>query len=690
MEQGKTSKYQHWMAEIEKAKKREKDFRKDGKYAIELYEADKERCKGNPFNILYSNTETIRPAVYNATPRPDVKPKNKRTKDPVVIHAARLAQDILSALLDTGCLGETSVDDLFRQAVTEGLTAGRGLAWLKYEAEVVEVQGIPVEVRNEKVKTTELPWNHFLHGYAAKWENVPWIAAIWHMSKEELKKNFGKGVLQGVEFKPTCSDAYAEVGEGHDKSDPDSSAPDLAVVYEIWDKASKKVLFLSDSIPEKFLKEVDDPLQLVGFYPCPAPLTFFRKVSSLVPVPLYNFYKKQAEELNDITERITSLIQAIRARGGYDAQLEEGMLLLKDADDGEYVAVPNVASLGNGQGTNLSNAIWHQPIKEPAMVVQQLYQQRESCKQVIYEITGISDILRGTNKASETATASDIKNQWGTLRLKESQKSVATFCRDTLRIMLEIAVSQFQESTIAALTEAPYPSSQEKQQAQMIAETAKASGMEVPPEVAEKLALPSMGELLAALKDDFYRKYSIDIETNSSVDVEATEDKKDFSELLNAISQFMNGVSPLIESGMMPMQAASEILVSIIRRFRLGAEVEDYIRAMGQQQKPAGSEADDAKAQAEAQKTQMEMQKLQMEAEVGKQKAQTEIALEQQKLQLEQQKAAMELKMMQMDFEFKQKEHALKLQMLQVQALHKATAAQQKSKQNGGSASASV
>lgn len=687
METKLKNKYQYWMGEIEKAKKREKDFRKDGKYAVEIYEAEKERCKSYPFNILYSNTETIRPAVYNATPRPDVKPKNKKTKNPIAIHAARLAQDILSALLDTGCMGETSVDDLFRQAVTEGLTAGRGNAWLKYEAEVVEVGGVPIEVRNQKVRPTELPWNHFLHGWARKWENVPWVAAIWHMTKEELKKNFGPSILQGVDFKATCSDPYAEVGEGRDKSDPDNNAPDLATVYEIWDKDSKKVIFISDSVPEKLLKEVDDPLQLVGFFPCPAPLTFFRKVSGLVPVPLFNFYKEQAEELNDLTDRIRAIIQAIRARGGYDSQLDEGMQLLKDANDGEYVAIPNVMSLGNGQGANLSNAIWHQPIKEPAMVLQQLYQQREACKQVIYEITGISDILRGTNKASETATASDIKNQWGTLRLKEAQKSVATFCRDTLRIMLEIAVTQFTEQHIQALTESPYPSSQNKQQAMMVAEAAKASGMELPPEVQEVVQLPSLGELLKALKDDLYRKYAIDIETNSSVDVEATEDKQDFTELLNAISQFMNGVAPLIEAGTMPMQAAAEILVSIIRRFRLGGEVEDYIRAMGAQQKQ-GNQAEEQAAQLEAQKQQFEVQKLQMETQAASEKAQIQVELERQKLALEQRRMQMEEQMMQLDFQYKQKEHAMKLQMMQMQALQKAAAGKQKLE--GGQNRASV
>jgi hypothetical protein len=74
---------------------------------------------------------------------------------------------------------------------------------------------------------------------------------------------------------------------------------------------------------------------------------------------------------------------------------------------------------------------------------QQLYVAREACKQVIYEITGIADIMRGQTNASETLGAQEIKPTWGTLRLKRLQREVQRYSRDLLRMMLEIAATKF-------------------------------------------------------------------------------------------------------------------------------------------------------------------------------------------------------------------------------------------------------
>ena len=52
---------QYWLDEIKSARKREEDFRKDGKLLLEIYEGKKK--DEIPFNILYSNTETLLPAV---------------------------------------------------------------------------------------------------------------------------------------------------------------------------------------------------------------------------------------------------------------------------------------------------------------------------------------------------------------------------------------------------------------------------------------------------------------------------------------------------------------------------------------------------------------------------------------------------------------------------------------------------
>ena len=115
---------------------------------------------------------------------------------------------------------------------------------------------------------------------------------------------------------------------------------------------------------------------------------------------------------------------------------------------------------------------------------------------------------------------------------------------------------------------------------------------------------------MGLLANDLQRNYRIDIETNSTVDAEATEDKANMGEFLNAVAQFMNGVAPLVQQGTMPFDAAKSILLAVTRRYRFGTEVEDDLKKM-QPTQPQGNGAD-AKAKADLEAAQAE-QKVKME-----------------------------------------------------------------------------
>ena len=68
------------------------------------------------------------------------------------------------------------------------------------------------------------------------------------------------------------------------------------------------------------------------------------------------------------------------------------------------------------------------------MVLQGLYTQRTQILEIIYEITGISDLLRGNTKASETATAQQLKAQFGSMRMRKRQEEIERYIRDLFRI----------------------------------------------------------------------------------------------------------------------------------------------------------------------------------------------------------------------------------------------------------------
>lgn len=618
---------QSWLAEIADARKREKDFREFGRKVTQLYEADKR--EEYQFNILFSNTETLAPALYNSVPRPIVQRRFKDA-DPLGKAASLLTQRVLEFLLDADMRDYPPFDDLMQSAVAEALVPGRGVTRFKYDATfttVAEEENASGEalmevdayekVAGELVCGEAVAWNRFLHGYATKWKDVPWVAFEWPMTKSELAKNFGEEAAAACEL----VDIEAPTEEDTAKSSTETSTKG-AWVYEIWDKVHRRVIFVSEGYKAGLLKEVDDPLGLSGFFPCPRPLTFLNRISSLTPVALYSFYEEQAKELNRVTVRINKLIAALKVRGFYDSTVE-GLDKVMTADDNVLVPAENVAALQQGQ--TLEKAIFLMPIEKLISVLQQLYTQRQQVKQVIYEITGIADIMRGSTVASETLGAQQIKNQWGTLRLKKAQKEVMRYARDSLRIMAEIAVTKLSPETLKAMTGLPFPQQAEQAQAQAIAQEAVAVGQQPPQEIAAVLSQPTFEQLLALLRNDLQRSYRIDIETNSTVDAEATEDKQDMSELMNAMAQFLNGVAPAVTQGVVPFEAAKAMLLGIVRRFRFGADVEDLLKTMQppappkpeEPAKPAGEppEVIAAKAQSALSQEQMKQETLAMEAQ---------------------------------------------------------------------------
>lgn len=638
----------HWIAEIEAAKKREKDYRKDGEKIIEIYSGKK--CEQIPFNILFSNVETLLPALFSQTPRPVVK-RRFDDKDPVGLAASRAGERMLKYLLDTNVEGYETFEESISNATLDALLPGRGITTIKYDAEITDVESgeedtesIPV-VQWEQVCTNSHSWNKVYFGYAKKWSKVPWIAYEDYLDRDECERMFGEEVSANIEF---SEEKERDEDDGESRDNEDKGARKTALIYQIWDKnGGKKIRYVSPSYKEGYLKVDDDHLKITGFFNCPRPIQFIKKSNDLIPVGMYKLYENQARELNTLTLRIQSITKAIKARGAYDGSLGDEMSKIMDGDDNELIPTDKGASLIDG---GLAKGIWFMPIENLITVLQQLITAREACKRTIYEITGISDILRGQSMASETLGAQKIKESWGTLRLKRLQMEVQRYTRDVLRIMLEVAASKMGEETWAQATGLPYPTSEQKAQAQQILQAMQMQQMPgqqpQPPDqqIVQAANSPSWDEILGVLTDDMLRSYKIDIETNSTIDVEATEDQKNVADFMNAMGQLMAGLSPMVDSNAMPFEAAQSIMLAVVRKYRFGTEVEEQFANMKPPQKgnpeAAKAQADMQKAQQEAQ---VEMQRMQQEAQQAQQQLQADMQSEMMKLKQEQQIAMVEL-----------------------------------------------
>jgi len=187
-------------------------------------------------------------------------------------------------------------------------------------------------------------------------------------------------------------------------------------------------------------------------------------------------------------------------------------------------------------------------------VLRELYAQREQTKQAIYEVTGISDIIRGQGAASETATAQQIKTEWGSLRVKKMQNLIARQVRDLFVITSELMCKHFTAQGLQ-----------------------QASGMQITPEVMQLLKSPS-------------RHYRIDVESDSTIRADATKNREQMAQFLQGTAQFFQTMGPLLAQAPQAAGPVVDMYSAFARQFDLGKSAEDALEQMVELAKQAGQQ----------------------------------------------------------------------------------------------------
>jgi len=655
-----------WNMEWDLAGKVEKTWRDRAQKAVDRYRDEKERS-GSKFNVLYANTEIMRPSLYNSTPKPDIR-RRFRDKDPVGKEAAEILERVLSFQLD--CYDFDAVAQL---AILDYLLPGRAVTRVRFEPSFEKktpAQGEAYDaLAYAEIKCEHVDWKYFRRGPGRTWTEVTWVGFEHHLTREQIKEKF-----PGFEGKVSRDFTPDDAPECKDEQEKDLWS--RTVVREIWDKETRKVLFIAPSYADEPLKVEDDPLELKDFFPIPRPLYAVESTDTLVPIEEYRVYKDQAEELDRITARINRIISGLKLRGIYDSTVKEFEQLFS-ADDNAMIPAEKATTFVTGQAGGLNNAVWMLPIEQAAKVLLQLYQNREQIKQTIYEITGLSDILRGSTDPGETLGAQKLKAHTGSLRLQRRQRDVQRYIRDLIRIKAEIVAQNFTPEMLAMMTGVPLPFAQQKEAAQQMLALAQkgqtgpdGQPAPIPPEVQAKLkeakavvAKPSWEEVMQVLRSDAMREFRIDIETDSTIAADQQYDREQIVEAMDAITRYVSGVGPIVQQGMMPASAAVGLLQTIVRRFKFGRQVEDVLDHMADDEQTQGAQkppsAEEIKAQAEAQRAQIENQRTQMEIQAKQQ----ELA---QKAQAEALKAQAEERRMAMEAQIAAAEHAARLEEIEL------------------------
>ncbi|MFP3945183.1 MAG: hypothetical protein ACLFWF_14900, partial [Alphaproteobacteria bacterium] len=618
---------EHWREAAEDACRRYRDEDTDGQvgYSAALSRLGA-RGVSNRFNIFYSNVQIICPALYNATPRPDVR-RRYRDRDAAGREVAIILERALSYSMDV-----YDFDQRMRQAVKDMQVVGRGVTRVRYKPYLLEDDGEGGEEKApdgkpeprlayEAVCCEHVPWKAFRIGPGRTWDEVPWIAFGPHLlRKEQIEEAFGKDAAEEIrlDYTPAGCEDTASPGELVD-------AFRRAKVWEIWDKESRQVFWIAESVPERPLRVDEDPYGLEGFFPVPRPLYAMETTESLVPVEPFRFYREQARELSRLSARIEQVIDACRARGVYDATLSEMERL---TEEGDNILIPSDTAAHLLARGGIENGIWLWPVDRIASALKYLYQQREAIKQTIYEVTGIADIMRGATDARETLGSQRLKARFGAMRIDDARREVQRYARDLVRIKAELIAEKFSADTLRQMTGVELPSPEEKALAQMEARRAQETaglpaaqpapgGRPAPPPPSARQEKPSWDEVLEIMRADGPRGFRVDVETDQTIAADDLDEKRAVTEFIQALAGFIQGIGPAVSAGQLPKDAAVKLLLSGLRRFRFGREVEDAFNEIGngeeQQALPDPQAAQAAQEQA-MQEQAMQQQALQQQA----------------------------------------------------------------------------
>lgn len=646
-----------WITELKTQINAMKPYCEKGKAVEKKYKGacdygnDKNRdgttAKNNSFNILYSNTELLLPAIFTRMAKPIVRPRFV-SRSAIDNSIAKAASEVLQRALEQSC-EQYDAGKTIEKTVKDGLLPSRGVARVKYEAYFIEQENeIEIELENEiegqdqngevsiEIETTEVldyesamfeyvHWDDLVLGSGRCFDEIEWIAFKHLMTREQLEEKFGKEKSDKIKLdhQPITDEEQRKEGEEH--------LLDRATVYELWDKVNREVKFIHLNLKE-FLLIQEDPLELKNFWPMPEPLQFITTNDSTLPVIEFSTYETLANDLELVTRRIINIVDVCRVRGCYDASLSELERLFSKGDN-EMIAIADAARFAEEGG--LDKLIWIMPIERIIVVLRELYQYRAALIQAIYEITGISDILRGSTSDIETARAQEIKSTFGTLRLQPRQKKVQNFVRDLIRIKAEIIAEKFEIESLQRMTGLDYPTQDEKTQAQMMmlqTQQMQAQGIQLPQSIIDGLQQtsqiinkPTWEEIKQVLSSDVLRNFAVEIETDSTIVNEAAEDKRDITDLLRAVIEYLNAAGGLVQSGVMPLKTAKALLMAAVRRYHLGTEVEDALNLIGEndqenqqsnasaQQQPSPEvQVEQLKGQQQQEKMQFEIQKLQL------------------------------------------------------------------------------
>lgn len=601
--------HRRWMQELKLAQEEDKKWQKRGDKIVKRYRDERQGITdaGKRYNMLWANIQTMLPALYGRTPRAQVE-RRWKDKDPV----GRTASVILERCLQYEIDHYGDFDNTNKHAVLDRLLPGRGTAWVRFEEkEVAEAESVEEPTEDllgeqpdytyECTPTDYVFWKDFRCSPARTWDEVTWVARRVYMSRADGVKRFGEDFKEvPLAHEPIGLDDLQKGGA----SQAEQESLKKAIVWEIWSKGDKRVYWVAEG-HNKLLDHKEDPYGLDNFWPCPKPLYATQTTDTLVPVPDYALYQDQAEEIDMLTQRIGMLTEALKVVGVYDASQPAIARMLSEGVNNTLIGVDSWAAFGEKGG--LKGTVDFLPLDQVVNALTHCYTAREQAKQVVYEVTGLSDIIRGASVASETATAQQIKSQYGGLRLKRTQTEVAQFSSELLRIKAQMMCDLYSPETLIEMS--GIMGTDDAQYAQ---------------------------DAVMLIKQEPARSFRIEVAADSLVEMDEIGEKQSRTEFMTAFGSVLRDAVPMVQAAPEMGALVGEVLQFVVRTFKGGRQLENVLETtiakMNEPKEPQPAPPDPEQIKAEA-AMQLEQVKMQANAQTEQFKAQNSQAIEAAKMQ---------------------------------------------------------
>src|SRR6187455_184070 len=569
-------------------------------------------ARDREFQMFWANIEVIGPSIYATPPQPAVTPKWKDRR-PVPQAAAEVLERCVGATFD-----QCHIDELMKLVRDDVALIGRGVVWCRYEPKSDE----------HDYECVRLDFKHrkdFLHSVSRNWSEVTWVAAASYLTRTEARER----------FKPTSGDAYQDADYKVDRDIKEVGGTDdreRAKFWEIWDRTNRRVVWVSEGV-EEILDEAEPHLDCLDFFPCPQPAYGTLQRGSLVPVPDVLQYKDQLDEINLLTGRIHALSDALEAKGFYPAggaELGDAVQAAIKAKTPGRMLIPiaNWAAFGGSKEV----IIWL-PIDMIAQTITALVALRKEVISDIYQIMGLSDIMRGATDPQETLGAQQLKTQYGSTRIRDKQQEMVRLARDLVEITSEIIAEEFQDKTIVEMSQTQLPTTEmQKQKMQQIVQGIQQGQqmmqtMQDPAQQQQTQQMidqaiqqlpkiqqePTIDQVIRLLRDNRTKTFVLDIETDSTILQDENAEKQARNEFMQVLGALLPQLSTMIQGEPKTAEFCGELLKFATAPYRAGRSLDGAIDKMIEQfkakgEQPQGDDPETAKGKVQIQIEQMKQQ----------------------------------------------------------------------------------